>query len=35
MMFISEMDSMYNESINGKDMIDKQLEYQNKHLNSR
>lgn len=35
MMFILEMDSIYNESINVKDMIDKQLEYQNKHLDSR
>lgn len=34
MMFILEMDSIYNESINGKDMIDKQLEYQTKHLGS-
>lgn len=35
MMFILDMNSIYNEPINGKDLIDKQLEYQNKHLDSR
>lgn len=32
MMFILDLDGIYNESINAKYVIDKQLEYQNNHL---